>query len=544
MARLGDDRCDDYLANIGYFPKVLLYSPLSGIWLAIADFAGDLCGNEAYLLDAKMMKKLLFNTLFFFLFPLAVWATPRLTVVVLVDGLNTTGLNEMRQYWPEGGLRTLAEEAYQTTLRFPHLVYGGDETTASLMTGVAPSEHGVSMNHCFVRQDRKVHSLLEDSHEKGIGTYLHFSPRALLAPTITDNWRMRIGRDAKIYAVGIHPETTILLAGHAADACCWLGGVNPYDALHWVSTSFYRAGLPAEADEMNVNGRVAEISQREWKPRMDISMYNHPTDKEKRSSFSYRSQDVLLTSPAANALVVELALSIQKHQHLGEDLTPDLLMLEMTTRTPKATSDQILSAEQEDMYLSLNQEIGFLMEQLTRRVGAEHFELVVMGKPALGISHETMALAGMPVQQFSVDRAAALTATYLMAIYGHERWVDGGYGQSIFLNRTLIEQKRLSIETMQRQVANFLMEFEGVKCAYPASEIHANPQLHNSLNKRSLGDVAFSLQSGWQLVYEEQTPIDHVIDLDPEIPLLYWSRSRMAFPEGEMTIRQINKLIQ
>lgn len=468
----------------------------------------------------------------------------RLTVVIVVDGLNTDNLSEMRQYWPEGGIRTLAEEAYQTTLRFPHLVYGGDETTASLMTGVAPCEHGVSMNRYFCRQDRRIHSLLEDKREKGIGTYLDLSPRALLVPTMTDELRMRHGREAKIYAIGIHPETTILLAGHAADACCWLGGTNPYDALRWVSTSFYRAGLPAEADEMNISGRVAEISAREWKPRMDVAMYNHPTDKERRSGFAYQSQDILTTSPAANALVTELALSIQKHQHMGEDLVPDMLMLEMTTLTPKATSDQIKTAEQEDMYLSLNQEIGFLMEQLTRRLGAEHFEVLVIGKPALGVSQESMSMAGLPVQQFSVDRAAALTATYLMAIYGHERWVDGGYGQSIYLNRTLIEQKRLSLETMQRQVANFLTEFEGVKGAYPASEIYADPILSQSMNKLTIGDVVFSLQPGWQLNYEDQHPIDYVTDLDPEVPLLYWSRSRMAFPEGEMTIRQVGKLIK
>ena len=68
----------------------------------------------------------------------------------------------------------------------------------------------------------------------------------------------------------------------------------------------------------------------------------------------------------------------------------------------------------------------------------------------------------MPVQYFNVDRAAALTATYLMALYGTERWVDGGYGQSIYLNRSLIEQKHLSLPQLQQQVAAFLMDFEGI----------------------------------------------------------------------------------
>jgi hypothetical protein len=64
-----------------------------------------------------------------------------------------------------------------------------------------------------------------------------------------------------------------------------------------------------------------------------------------------------------------------------------------------------------------------------------------------------------------------------MALYGHERWIDGSYGQSIYLNRTLIEQKRLSLETIQRQVANFLMDFEGVQIAMPHYEAVHYPLL-------------------------------------------------------------------
>ena len=76
-------------------------------------------------------------------------AEERLTVVVLVDGMNDDDLRLMRPYWPQGGLRTLSEEAYQTTVGYPHAVYGGDETTATLMTGTTPAEHGICMNRYF-----------------------------------------------------------------------------------------------------------------------------------------------------------------------------------------------------------------------------------------------------------------------------------------------------------------------------------------------------------------------------------------------------------
>ena len=92
-----------------------------------------------------MRKTYLLATLIAFLsiLPISLFATqPRLTVVVVVDGMTQDNLNQLRPFWSAGGLRTLSEEAFQTTIHFPHLVNGGQETTATLMTGTTPSHHG------------------------------------------------------------------------------------------------------------------------------------------------------------------------------------------------------------------------------------------------------------------------------------------------------------------------------------------------------------------------------------------------------------------
>ena len=419
------------------------------------------------------------------------------------------------------------------------MVLGGNETTATCMTGTTPMEHGYAMDKYYSRRDRMPHILLEDSQVQGIGTALQLSPRALLSPTITDEMRMLHGTQSKIYAVGIHPETTILLAGHAANACCWIDT----DEQHWATSSFYPEGLPAAADQQNINGRFGELAARWWTPRMDIPMYMYPTDTEREKSFSYLSKDILRHSPAANTLVIELALALQQSQQLGTDITPDLLMLELNTITPQAASDYIQSAEQEDMYLWLNQDLGYLMEQLDKRIGHDNYEILLIGRPVLGMGKEVMSSAQMPVQQFNVDQAAALTSTYLMALYGHERWVDGGFGYAIYLNRTLIEQKRLSLETIQRQVANFLMEFEGVQLAFPQAEVLTNPACMHSINKRCVGDVCFTLQPGWQLMENENTTMDFVIDLHPTAPLILWSGTLRAMPTGKLSATDVKGLI-
>lgn len=468
----------------------------------------------------------------------SLYAAPRLTIVAVVDGLTAENLATLRPYWQQGGIRTLSEEAFQTTIAYPHLVYGGNETTATLMTGVTPDRHGYTTDTYFVRRDRKVHTMLEDETVRGIGTKQQISAKNLLSQTMTDKMRLSYP-EAKIYAIGLQPSTAVLMAGHAANACCWL---DPTEQL-WVATAAYSEGLPSAAFEQNKAGRIATLAARQWTPRMDMLTYTAPTAQERKKGFSYDVKQVLLNAPEANTLVIELALAIQKAEKMGMDNTPDMLMLQLNTLSPAAHSDRIASAEQEDMYLWLNQDLGYLMEQLDKRIGRTNYQVLVVGRPIFGTDAQTLSDIHMPVQQFNADRAAALTGTYLMALYGHERWVDGAYGQSIYLNRTLIEQKRLSLETIQRQVANFLMDFEGVQIAMPGHEAVRYPMLNTTLCKRHTGDVIFLLQPGWQLMQDEKHTIDKVIDDNPVSPLLFWSGTIRPMPQDQIDATGVADLI-
>ena len=466
-------------------------------------------------------------------------AAPRLTVAVVVDGMRQQPLDQLRPYWQQGGLRTLSEEAYHTTVRFPHIVYGGGESVATLMTGTTPSEHGIAADTYFLRSDRRSHSILEDKSEQGIGCTATISPRNLLAATIGDELRVRYGERAHIYALGLDANTSVLMAGHGADGCCWIDG----HTAQWASTSYYGETLPQALSAWNTSTRRDELLARTWTPRLDIDLYSAPTEQERKKSFAYTAGEQLLHTPMANTIVIESALALQKQAHLGEDNIPDLLCLQLTVCSPLATSDQLCTAEQEDMYLWLNQDLGYLIDQLARIVGVQHLRVVVMGRPLLGQNIAALDAARLPAQYFNVDRAAALTGTYLMALYGTERWVDGGYGQSLYLNRTLIEQKHLSLPQLQQQVAAFLMDFEGVAAAFPFTEALGSVALANTVNKRGFGDVVFTLQPQWLLKANDNDMLDHVIENNPTVPVMIWSGSYQAFPSGITDATQIKALL-
>lgn len=491
------------------------------------------------------MNRRFISLLFAALFAWSAMATPRLTVVVTVDGLQAEDLAAMRSYWPLGGLRTLQEEAFQTEISFPHLIYGGAEAAATLMTGVTPQEHGISMNMFYSRTDRQPHSIFDDGTTRGIGTKQTLSPSSLLSLTISDRFRRTYGERSLIYAIGLDPYTTLCMAGHSANACCWLDAAEQ----KWITTTYYSEGLPSAADKMNTSGRFSELAQKQWTPKMDIAQYMYPTQQEKKKSFSYSGLQGGHT-PITNEIAVELALAIQKDKKLGEDPQQDLLLIQFTSLSPKAKSDHIASAEHEEMYLSVNQNIGFLMEQLDKRIGKQNYQLLVVGLPRYGSDEKRLQLTGLPRREFNLDRAVALVSTYLMALYGHERWIDGGYGQSIYLNRTLIEQKKLPLETIRRQVSEFLLEFSGIQGACSVTDlplIQGNSEasrLRESLQKRTRGDVVFWLEENWIVMNNAQETNDFVADRDPRVPLFFWSGSLRNYPEKEaVNVHNLQELL-
>ena len=69
-----------------------------------------------------MRKTYIYSTLIGLVWASLVCAVPRLTVVAMVDGLTEENLNTLRPYWTQGGIRTLSEEAFQTTVSYPHLI--------------------------------------------------------------------------------------------------------------------------------------------------------------------------------------------------------------------------------------------------------------------------------------------------------------------------------------------------------------------------------------------------------------------------------------
>jgi arylsulfatase A-like enzyme len=206
-----------------------------------------------------------------------------------------------------------------------------------------------------------------------------------------------------------------------------------------------------------------------------------------------------------------LAVKLLQTEKLGKQAASDVLLLQYTVRPPKDNTSALGSAEKEDMYLRLDKDLSLLLSEIDKTAGISNTLLFLTANQTDSHSPEELKAHNIPSGKFSPNRAVSLLNIYLMALYGHEPWVEGYYGRNIYLNREKIEDKKLNLHEFQQVAADFMLEFEGIQATYTAAQVLSmsseTSRLRNSYTKLNAGDVVISLQPGWVEVDAQDKPV-------------------------------------
>ncbi|MPN10170.1 Calcium-transporting ATPase [bioreactor metagenome] len=229
-------------------------------------------------------------------------------------------------------------------------------------------------------------------------------------------------------------------------------------------------------------------------------------------------------------MVAELGLRIFREEKLGLDQFTDALMLEFTVRTPFEKKLSVQSLEKEDMYLRLDNELQFLIQKIESNIGKENVLFVLFGNQTSSYSPEELLENNIYAGYFNANRSMALLSSYLMAIYGPEKWIQGYYAKHIYLNKQLIEEKKIDFNEIQGVAKEFLLEFEGVQSAYSFSQLMniaagadtEMAKIRNSNYKNSAGDIILTLMPGWLEVDDNSTPVGETDALISYLPLYFY----------------------
>jgi hypothetical protein len=446
---------------------------------------------------------------------------PHLVIGIMIDGLQQKHLDMLWNYFdPNGFKKIISQSANCRNVSYNIVSAGNASDIASIMTGSIPYYNGVVGNTFYNRSENEIQSILEDESQTGIGTSQTLSAHKMLSSTVFDELMLTNPGKSKCYVVAQGAEEAIMLGGHTANSVVWMDDVN----MKWVTTGYYKDGLSHWADDMNVKGGFKAYATRIWEPLYNINTYiSKPVKENKKAGFIYdptskkdrSTGSILRNTPSANSLVADLGMRIFTEEQLGSDKYPDVLLLQFSVRTPFEKTTALQSAEKEDMYLRLDKDIQNILHRIDSKIGLDKTVIFMFGNQTEIHSPTELGENKIPAGYFNADRSLALLSSYLMVVYGQQKWISGYYGKNIFLNKEKIEEKKLNLSSVQQTVADFLLNFEGVQSAFTSSQVlnmggNANSDMtrvRNSTNKNCVGDVIITLLPGWLEVDNKNNPV-------------------------------------
>ena len=472
---------------------------------------------------------------------------PALIVGLVLDQMRPDQINQYWDKFGDGGFRKLMNHgSVMTQAAYRYYNTQHAPGIATIVTGAQPAVHGVVSNDWFelLREDM-IHCTSDETAMAIGGSFENgqYSPKNMLVSTIGDELKLSSRSQSRVFGIGMRHEAAILSAGHSADAAYWFDT----ESGQWMSSSHYLDSLPQWLRTFNEKALPDMYLERRWEPLYPIGDHDarlpdtlqtryplggftgFPYDLNKISRIDRNTKNyhILQYTPFANTLTMDLALSMLFEEQLGEDDTPDLLMVNVGGLGIAASQFGSESVEFEDVLLRLDQDLAHFIETVEQKVGKHRVLFFMTATHGMHSEQKYKAALKLPGGQFDRNQALALLKSYLNVKYGQGDWVKGYYGNSIFLNRQLIEDSEIPLSEMQSMVANFLVQFAAVaetitSTALSNGEFSKNVRglVQNGYHPKRSGDIIVILRSGWTLDNPIRTGTGY--NYDRKIPLVWY----------------------
>jgi predicted AlkP superfamily pyrophosphatase or phosphodiesterase len=491
---------------------------------------------------------------------------PKLVIGIVVEELKYDQLEKFRDRLSENGIKRLINEGtYFKNASYEYMLTQSAPGHATIATGAEPSFHGITSDDWYVPLKNELINCTHDVSVNSVGgsfeSGMH-SPVNLLVSTFSDELEMSSNKKAKVFGVGLRESSAIFSAGHAANGAYWFDNTTGT----WMSSTYYINSLPTWVNDFNAMKFSDTYLNGTWNLFRPAKEYGDcvpdsngfelgfnginyfPYDLKKLRSknvFSSKNDYSLLReTPFGNSLTTDFAIRLIKNERLGKHDVTDFLSICYSSTDYIGHRFGPSSVEMGDAILRLDDDIKNLLTFLNDSLGKKN--VLIYFTAAHGISEIPKVLENnrIPSGYFQQNQALQLLRSYLNAVYGEGDWVKGYSERQIFLNRTLIEDARLSLDDVQKKVARFLVQFTGVEAAYPYSAFEANDfgngnlkRIINNFSPQRSGDVIVILNPGWvekdsEYVTNHNSPWEY----DSHVPLIWygWTVNRAT------VTRQVN----
>ena len=492
--------------------------------------------------------------------------SPKLIVGIVIDQMCYEYLYRYQDKFCENGFNLIMKEGTncRNTLYNYVPTYTGPGH-ASIYTGTTPENHGIVGNEWFERPTNSIVNCVDDLTVRPIGTSSDdgkCSPHYLKTPTVTDQLKLTYP-SAKVVSMSIKDRGAILPGGHLSDGSYWYD----YATGKFITSSFFKNELPKWVNDFNAKNAVDSYLKETWNTILDIRAYGEsgPDDSpyegllpgKTSPTFPYNLKEMtngvpnyslFTATPFANTYLADFAIQSIDAELLGKDQQTDMLCISFSTPDIAGHTFGPYSIELEDIYIRLDMEIGKLIKALNEKVGKDQYVLFLTADHAV-----------VPVPQYLTDKKLPGGYVYLTEKMTQlKKEVELKFGVdliqdqenlNIYLNHTLIADKKLDIKDVSNFIADKVALWEGVKRVFTDAQLRNGNSDDEWLNmirrgyhNKVSGDVIFMLEPGY-LPKSTETANSHkgtshgsAFNYDTHVPLLWYGAK---IPQQEV-FRTIN----
>lgn len=370
---------------------------------------------------------------------------PRLVVNITIDQLRTDYIEHFAPLYSQDGFKKLLRQGtvYEAA-SYSFAPVDRSSAIAAIATGTTPYYNNIIGTQWLDRNTLRPLFCVDDTSYK-------ISPQNMSTSTIADELKISTNGTAIIYGIAADCDAAVLSVGHAANGAFWIdeksgdwmtSAYYPQDALRWLNS--YR----------NVSAKPPKAKTR------------------------------------INDAISDMAVSCITTNAMGLDENTDYLSITLSAKVTDNSAQWRVSME--NIYRGLDHTLASLISRIEQNIGREHVLFILTSTGYTDEPKVDLAEYRIPTGTFYINRTASLLNMYLGAIYGQGRYVETCFHNQIYLNRKLIEDKRLSFTDIITRSKEFLIQISGIRAVQ-----------ENSYPPSISGDLIIEVSPGWQLLNED-----------------------------------------
>jgi hypothetical protein len=356
-------------------------------------------------------------------------AHPKLVVVIVIDQFRGDYLERYHDQFGEGGFRLLLDHgANFTDCNYDYANTRTAPGHATLFTGAYSDGHGIAANEWWDPKKKKMVTSVEDDDTRLVGLPAEIagnksgaSPHNLLADTLGDELKLATQGQARVFSVSLKDRAAVLPGGFAGDAAYW---IDPNTGA-WVTSSYYRSGLPKWALDFNASNRAAKYWDRDWKNADGELLRSTAHRKSKGKDGSDASfYEVIGSTPFADEYELEFVKELMLYEKLGAGPSTDLLTVSLSANDILGHQLGPDSPEMAAMALALDHELADFFTFLGHQVGLVNTWIVLSADHGISALPDAAKKLRIPAANLGAGKAEAQINQSLSAKFSQGRAVS------------------------------------------------------------------------------------------------------------------------